>query len=148
MAARFSAYGWHVSEVDGHDPEAIAAALEVARAELSAPSLVVCRTTIGQGAPTKAGKSSSHGAPLGPDEVRGAKEGMQWPLSPEFYVPDALREGLHARRGALTEVREDWERRFAAYEAEHPELAAELTAAPDSATESKRRGLLPLFPPG
>ncbi|MCA9652091.1 MAG: transketolase [Myxococcales bacterium] len=129
VAARFTAYGWHVAEVDGHDPEAIAAALEVARAELSAPSLIVCRTTIGQGAPTKAGKSSSHGSPLGAAEVEGAKRAMGWPLEPTFYVPDELRAGLEARRGALTELRQDWDRRFAAYEAEHPELAAQLRAA-------------------
>ncbi|MCH9683183.1 MAG: transketolase [Deltaproteobacteria bacterium] len=127
VGARFSAYGWHVSEVDGHDPEAIAAALEVARVELSAPSLIMCRTTIARGAPTKAGTSASHGAPLGAEEVRATKEAMGWPLTP-FHVPQQLRDELLARRSALQATREGWERALAAYEAAHPQLAAELRA--------------------
>ncbi|MEX1367716.1 MAG: transketolase [Nannocystaceae bacterium] len=129
VAARFVAYGWHVEAVDGHDPVAVSEALATARAQSERPSLIVCRTTIGQGSPNKAGKSSSHGSPLGPDEVDATKRGMDWPVEPTFYVPDELRAQLEQRRGALTAAREDWDRRFAAYEAAHPELAAALRAA-------------------
>jgi len=129
VGARFSAQGWQVSEVDGHDPAAITEALAKARADGERPSLVVCRTTIGQGAPTKAGSSSSHGSPLGAEEIEGTKRAMGWPLEPAFYVPDDLRPAIEAGLEPLHAMREDWERRFAAYEAEHPALAAELRAA-------------------
>ncbi|MCA9708953.1 MAG: transketolase [Myxococcales bacterium] len=131
VAARFSAYGWHVAAVDGHDPVAVGEALAAARAEGARPSLVLCRTTIGQGSPHKAGKSSSHGSPLGQDEVDATKRGMGWPVEPRFYVPEGLRPALAAGVAPRVAVREDWERRMAAYEAEHPELAAQLRAAWD-----------------
>lgn len=128
VGARFAAYGWQVSEVDGHDPEAMSEALAVARADTQRPSLVVCRTVIGQGAPTKEGKSSSHGSPLGPEEIEGTKRGMEWPQTP-FHVPESLRPAIDAGVAPLRAMREEWDRRFAAYDAEHPQQAAELRAA-------------------
>jgi transketolase len=86
---RFSAYGWHATAVDGHDPEAVAQAIEAARAETSRPSLIACRTVIGKGAPTKAGKESAHGAPLGASEIEGARTALDWPHAP-FEVPDDI----------------------------------------------------------
>src|SRR5690242_7274259 len=82
---RFEATGWAATRVDGHDPEAIAQALEKARAS-SKPSLIACKTTIGFGAPTKAGSEKSHGSPLGADEIKGARERLGWTL-PAFEVP-------------------------------------------------------------
>ncbi|MEP3116282.1 transketolase [Nisaea sp.] len=82
---RFEAYGWHVSQVDGHDAEAVSAAIEAAKAD-DRPSLVACRTRIGFGAPTKEGKSSSHGAPLGTDEIAGTRENLGWSAAP-FEIP-------------------------------------------------------------
>ena len=122
---RFEAYGWHVvRDVDGHDWRAVEAAIEAARAEGGRPSLLCCRTTIGWGAPTKAGTASTHGAPLGADEVAGAREAMGWP-HPPFVVPDDVRAGWDARaRGAEAEAK--WRERMEAYRAAWPELAEEL----------------------
>ena len=115
--ARFESAGWQTQQVDGHDPEAIAAAIAAAKAEPQ-PSMIECRTVIGYGAPTKAGTAASHGAPLGPDEIAGTRERLGWSHAP-FAVPDAVlaawraagergraaREGWEARRAALDEGR-------------------------------------------
>ena len=123
--ARFEAYGWHVvRDVDGHDSRAVAAAIAAAQAEGGRPSLICCQTTIGWGAPTKAGTASTHGAPLGADEVAGAREAMGW-AHPPFVVPDEVRVGWDARaRGAEAEAK--WRGRMEAYRAAWPELAEEL----------------------
>ena len=85
---RFAAYGWQTTAVDGHDPAAIGAAIAAARGG-DRPSLIACRTTIGYGAPTKAGTAAAHGAPLGEDEIAGAREALGWP-HPPFEVPDDI----------------------------------------------------------
>ena len=123
--ARFEAYGWHVvRDVDGHDSRAVAAAIAAAQAEGGRPSLICCQTTIGWGAPTKAGTASTHGAPLGADEVAGAREAMGW-AHPPFVVPGEVRAGWDARaRGAEAEAK--WCGRMEAYRAAWPELAEEL----------------------
>jgi len=84
--ARFAASGWHVQSVDGHDPDAIAAAIKAAKAA-DRPSMIACKTVIGRGAPNKEGTSATHGAPLGDDELAAAREAMGWPHGP-FEVPD------------------------------------------------------------
>ncbi len=85
VQARFAAYGWHVVACDGHDPADLAAAMEQAAAD-PRPSLIACRTTIGYGAPTKGGKASSHGAPLGAEEIAGTRAAIGWPHEP-FVIP-------------------------------------------------------------
>ena len=113
--ARFRSYGWQVDTVDGHDPEAIAAAIAAAR-ETDQPSLIACRTTIGYGAPTKAGTAATHGAPLGDEEIAGAREALGWSY-PAFEMPaetlTAWREA--GARGA--EASATWDRRLAATDA-------------------------------
>lgn len=123
--ARFRAYGWHVVEdVDGHDPEAVIAALEAARAEASRPSLICCKTLIGWGAPNKQGTADTHGAPLGPDEVAATRTQIGWEYEP-FVIPDELRDAWDARaRGAALEA--DWQQRFDAYAEQWPDLAQEF----------------------
>ena len=110
--ARFAAAGWHVAHVDGHDPEAVAQAIAAAQAD-PRPSLIGCRTLIGYGAPTKQGKESCHGAPLGAAEIDAAREALVWPHAP-FELPDDVLEAWRAagRRGA--KAREAWEARRAA----------------------------------
>jgi transketolase len=122
---RFRAYGWHVLEaVDGHDPEAIAAAMAAARAETESPSLICCRTVIGYGAPNKQGTAATHGAALGEAEVAAARESLGWPYPP-FQVPEPIREAWDARaRGR--ELESEWRQRFDGYAGAHPELAAEF----------------------
>ena len=124
-AARFEAYGWQViRKVDGHDPQEIAQAIKTAQAEAGKPTLICCRTTIGFGSPGKAGKESSHGAPLGKDEVAATREALGWPHAP-FEIPAEIRDGWRAGNSGL--VREEqWNRRFDAYAKAYPELAAEL----------------------
>ena len=105
---RFEAAGWHVvGGVDGHDNEAVAKAIEAAQAD-PRPSMIACRTTIGFGAPTKAGTSGAHGAPLGDAEIAGAREALGW-SHPPFHVPDDVYAAWHriAARGA--EARQAWE---------------------------------------
>jgi transketolase len=126
VGARFEAYGWHVQHVDdGNDVEAISWAIKQAR-EDARPSLIVVRTVIGFGAPTKAGKSSSHGAPLGPEEVKGAKANLGWPTDAQFLVPEECAAHFResSERGAETHKR--WDALLADYRTDHPEDAAEF----------------------
>jgi len=127
--ARFRAYGWNViGPIDGHDSAAVDAALRQAREQAARPdgkpTLIDCRTTIGQGAPTKAGGHDVHGAPLGATEVAALRSALGWEAAP-FEVPADLRAAWdgHERGTAL---QGDWAVRRAAYAAAHPELAAEL----------------------
>ncbi|MBL8273464.1 MAG: transketolase [Xanthomonadales bacterium] len=133
-ARRFEAYGWEViPEVDGHNPEAIKAALVSAAIDPDKPTLVCCRTLIGYGAPKKQDTEGAHGAPLGKDEVAAARERLQWP-HPPFEVPDAIRAGWDARaKGARWSA--EWAALMERYRSEFPELAAEL--------ERRLRGELP-----
>src|SRR5215475_9730748 len=91
---RFEACGWNTTRIDGHDPEAIAAAIMWAKS-IDRPTLIACRTTIGFGAPTKAGTKDSHGSPLGADEIKGARERLGW-TSPPFEVPPDIRDAWRA----------------------------------------------------
>ncbi|MDZ7748822.1 MAG: transketolase [Halofilum sp. (in: g-proteobacteria)] len=122
---RFAAYGWHVVPgVDGHDPEAVRAAIDAARAETGRPSIICCKTVIGWGSPNKHGSAEAHGAALGDDEVALVRERIGW-QHPPFVVPDALYAGWDAR-AAGAEREAEWNTRLAAYREAHPELAAEL----------------------
>ena len=122
---RFESYGWHViPDVDGHDPEAIQAALHAAKAETSRPTLVCCRTIIGKGSPNKQGTESCHGAALGDDEVALTREALGWAHAP-FDIPDEIRGAWDGcARGASLES--DWQAGFDAYRAAYPELADEF----------------------
>jgi transketolase len=122
--ARFAAYGWHVvPEVDGHDPEAVAAAIEAARAD-DRPSLICCRTVIGWGAPNKQGSEATHGAPLGADEVTAARETLAWHWPP-FEVPADICAAWDATAaGAASEA--EWQELMAEYAGAYPQLASEL----------------------
>jgi transketolase len=119
---RFEAYGWQViSEVDGHDSAAIEAAFTAAQAETARPTLICCKTVIGQGSPNKAGTESCHGAPLGEDEIALTRETLGWPHA-AFEVPEAIYEAWDNRaKGANLEA--VWQVGFDAYRAEFPELA-------------------------
>jgi transketolase len=142
VRARFEAYGWHTDRVeDGNDLEAIRRVIAAAR-EDDRPSLIAVRTVIGYGSPNKAGTSSSHGSPLGPDEVTASKRQLGWEHDEPFTVPDEVREHFDQReRGA--EARQAWDRRFAAYRDEHPELAAELERRMHGELPSGWRDALP-----
>jgi len=125
VAARFEAYGWRVIRaVDGHDGEAVHAALQDALSRQDQPTLVVCKTIIGFGSPGKQGTHDVHGSPLGATEIAAAREQLGWPYGP-FEVPEHIYQDWDGRpRGVL--LQKDWEQRLAAYRAAHPELAAEF----------------------
>ncbi|MFT2091724.1 transketolase [Paraglaciecola sp. 2405UD69-4] len=124
--ARFESYGWHViADVDGHDPEAIAAAIDAAKAETTKPTLICCKTIIGFGSPNKSGSHDCHGAPLGDDEIKAAREFLNWPHAP-FEIPADVYEGWDAKASGA-EKEQAWNDSFSAYESAYPELAAELT---------------------
>lgn len=122
---RFEAYDWQViAAVDGHDPKAINAALEQARAESNKPTLICCRTQIGFGSPNLAGTHKVHGAPLGDDEIAATRDNIGWHHE-SFVVPDDILAQWNAlEQGAQQES--DWQQRFERYQQNHPELAAEF----------------------
>ena len=122
---RFEAYGWHVvPAVDGHDVEAVDAALRAAQQEQDRPSLICFKTVIAKGAPTKANTHEAHGAPLGKEEVAATRAAIGW-AHPPFEVPRHVSEAWDARaKGAALEAQ--WEERFAAYQRKFPELAAQF----------------------
>ncbi len=143
--ARFAAYRWHTQSVDGHDPEAIAAAIEAAKAS-DKPSLIGCRTVIGYGAPNKAGTASTHGAPLGEDEIAGARQALGWPHGP-FVVPDDVLAIWRQAGSRGAAERAAWEARVAALEGPARQeferaLAGDLPAGWDDALEAHKRKLV------
>src|SRR5690606_4362362 len=122
---RFEAYGWHViPRVNGHDANAIKAAIEKARAETGKPTLICTKTIIGFGSPNKQGSHESHGSPLGVDEATLVRETLEWPHE-HFIVPDDIYAGWDAKEKG-TAAEKSWNEKVAAYKAAHPELAAEF----------------------
>ncbi len=122
---RFEAYGWQViPNVDGHDAEAIAKAIEEAKSVTDKPTMICCKTTIGFGSPNKAGSHSCHGAPLGQDEIDQTKEALGWEYE-AFVVPEDIYAGWSAKESG-SQAEAEWNEKFAAYKAENPELAAEF----------------------
>ncbi|HET6519005.1 MAG TPA: transketolase [Geminicoccaceae bacterium] len=126
--ARFRAYGWHTQGVDGHDPAAVEAAIREARAS-DRPSLIACRTTIGFGAPNKAGTAAVHGSPLGADEVAAARERLGWP-HPPFVIPDEILGAWRAAGARHRDLRLAWERRLAASDGREAFLRAQRGELP------------------
>jgi len=124
-AKRFEAYGWQVIDnVDGHDADAIAAAIQQAAADTDRPTMICCKTIIGFGAPNKQGTAATHGAPLGDEEIAAARKTLGWEAAP-FEIPAGIAAAWDAREaGAARETA--WNSAFAAYNEEHPELAAEF----------------------
>ena len=124
-ARRFEAYGWHViHEIDGHDADAVKAALEAARAETTKPSLIICRTIIGYGSPNKQGKESSHGAALGDDEVKLAREQLGWE-HPPFDIPAEYYAAWDASSKGVA-LESEWTVKYNNWKQAYPELAAEF----------------------
>ena len=124
--ARFESYGWNVVRgVDGHDPESIKAGIEQALSQFDKPTLICCKTTIGFGSPNKAGQESSHGAPLGKDELEATRKELNWPYG-QFEIPEEIYAGWRAG-GTGTLRQAEWEQLFDKYAAQFPADADELT---------------------
>ena len=124
-SARFRAYGWHViADVDGHDPEALNAAINQAKAQTEKPSLICCKTIIGKGSPNKQGKEDCHGAALGAEEIDLVRKTLDWEAGP-FDIPAEIKSAWDAtQKGAAAE--QAWDATFQAYSAANPEKASEF----------------------
>ncbi|MBI5932268.1 MAG: transketolase [Chloroflexi bacterium] len=145
-AKRFEAYGWHVQKVnDGNDVEAIDRAIAEARTD-ARPSIIMCRTIIGFGAPKKQGTAKAHGEPLGDEELNAAKENLRWPKEPRFYIPDDVldfyREALE--RGQKNEAA--WNQKFNEYKKSNPEKGMELERSLAGRLPKGWEKALPTFP--
>mgnify|MGYP003574095702 FL=1 len=123
---RFEAYGWHViAGVDGHDPAALDKAIVEAKSVADKPTMICCKTTIGFGSPNKAGTHDCHGAPLGNDEIELTRKELGWEHEP-FVIPEDIYEGWDGKNRGL-KAESEWNDKFAAYQADYPELAADYT---------------------
>ena len=124
VPSRFESYGWHViRNINGHNPDEIKIALENAIENINQPSILCCNTVIGWGSPNKAGKESSHGAPLGNEEIQLTREKLGWQYEP-FKIPDEYYVAWDAKSKGK-ELEDEWQKKTAAYEKKYPELAAE-----------------------
>ncbi len=148
VPARFQALGWKTLRgVDGQDPNSVARALEEALAQEEKPTLIEIRTTIGFGAPHLAGTAKVHGAPLGPEELKAAKERAGWPVEPPFYVPPGAADPLREAAAKGKRKREEWESRLAEWKKEDPEGYAAWKAALAGEIPGNLEDFLPHFPP-
>ncbi|GJQ52639.1 MAG: transketolase [Anaerolineaceae bacterium] len=145
-AARFEAYGWHVQAVaDGNDVEAIDKAIQAAKLD-PRPSIIMCRTTIGYGAPNRQGTSKAHGEPLGDEELNAAKENLGWPLEPRFFIPNDVLAFYRNALDAGRDMEDDWKKSFEAYKKENPDLGAELARRLEGKLPDDWDANLPTFP--
>ncbi len=145
-AARFAAYGWFVQKVeDGNDVDAVDAAIQSAKIHQQ-PSLILCRTHIGFGAPHKQDTAKVHGEPLGDDELNAAKQNLGWPLEPRFYIPEDVLAFYRESVGRGQKYESEWQGRFDAYKKEHPDLGAELERRLKGELPQGWEAALPAFP--
>lgn len=145
-AARFAAYGWQVLQVaDGNDVDALDTAIQAAKAD-PRPSLIICRTQIGYGLPTRQGTSKAHGEPPGDEELNGAKTNLGWPLEPRFFIPDDVL-AFYRQVGVQGQVAErQWQASLEAYRRDYPDLAAEFERRVSGVLPENWQAALPEFP--
>ena len=145
-AVRFRSYGWQVLRVDdGNDVEAIDKMIQEAKLD-PRPSIIMCRTTIGFGAPNRQGTSKAHGEPLGDEELNAAKDNLGWPKEPRFFIPDDVLEFYRKAVDRGREIEYDWKMRFDAYKRIHPALGAELQRRLNGELPENWTSALPVFP--
>lgn len=147
---RYEAYGWQVLRVeDGNNLEEIEKALEEARADLDRPTLIEVRTTIGYGSPNKAGKSASHGSPLGQEEAKLTKESYKWTFAEDFHVPSEVYDHFNQTIKEQGQQHEEaWNKLFSQYKQEYPELALELEQSIAGKLPEKWEKALPKYEAG
>jgi transketolase len=146
VSARFAAYGWNVQSVtDGNDLAAVDKALRAAQSS-ERPTLINVRTILGFGSPKKQGTYQAHGSPLGPDEVRAAKQNLGWPTEPAFFVPDDVRAHLQGAVARGRSLEQEWRGRLSRYTAAFPEPARELSRRLGGELPTGWEKALPQFP--
>ena len=123
---RFESYGWHTLRVDGHDRNAIDKAILEAKSVLDKPSLIACRTHIGFGSPNKQDKASSHGSPLGDEEIKLAKKAYGWDPEAHFFVPDEVRTWFNTIKDTGKQLVQEWNTILNQYTKTEPELSSDL----------------------
>lgn len=145
-AARFKAYNWHVQKVeDGNDVEAIDTAIQAAKKD-PRPSMIVCTTIIGFGAPHKQGTAEAHGEPLGDEELKLAKENLGWPVEPRFFIPEDVLAYFREALDKGIKLEEEWQEKFAAYQKLYPEKGSELKRRLQGELPTDWDADLPIFP--
>lgn len=146
---RYEAYGWHVQHIhDANDLEAFERAIDAAKAETGKPSLIAFRSHIGYGAPNKQDTAEAHGAPLGEEEAKRAKENLRWPTDEFFHVPDEAYDAFSEAREQGGWLEGEWNQRLTEYREAHPEIAAELDRAFAGELPEGWDADLPRFSPG
>jgi transketolase len=148
VGLRFTAYGWQVLDVDGHDMAAVDQALREAQADLERPSLIICHTHIGFGSPHKQDTAAAHGEPLGTDEVMLTKQCLGWPLEPGFLVPDPVYQYFAGRRPGWAAAEAEWCALFDAYRRTYPAEAALFETLMAGRLPNGWQERLPTFPAG
>lgn len=146
VLGRFSGYGWHVQQVDGHNPDAVELALHTARQESDRPSLIACKTHIGFGSPNRHDSHKAHGEPLGVEEVRLTKQQLGLPVDEPFYIPEEAREYIRAAALAGAARHYQWKQLRSAYAEAHPELAENFDAMLRGELPPDWETLLPAIP--
>jgi transketolase len=146
-AARFAAYDWHVTTgIDGNDVESIDAAIRAAKMD-PRPSIIVCRTHIGYGLPTRQDTAKAHGEPPGEEELSGAKTKLNWPQEPKFYVPEDVLDFFRKALIKGAQAQSEWQAKFDAYQNTYPELAAEYHRRTNGELPDEWDVDLPVFTP-
>lgn len=149
LAMRFKAYGWHVQQVkDGNDVAAIDKAIKKAKKEGERPSLICIKSIIGCGAPHKQGSCDAHGAPLGADELKGAKQALGWPAESSFYVPEDVREYFRRALARGEKSEREWRREFQKYKEVDSQLFAEFSRIMSGELPADWETALSPFPAG
>ncbi len=144
VMARFAAYGWHTQKVDGHDPLAVKAAIEAAKAAEAMPSIIACRTHIGYGSPNKQDTSGVHGSALGDAEIVLTKQALGWPTEPLFYIPDAARDFLQMDG----RFQNEWQLLWQKYQGAFPQEAARFQQFLNGDLPTNWDDILPTFEAG
>jgi transketolase len=145
-ALRFEAYGWHIQKIDdGNDVEAIDQAIQKAKKD-PRPSLILCRTHIGFGLPTRQDTRKAHGEAPGDEELDGAKVNLGWPLEPRFYVPEDVLAFYREAKAKGEMLEREWEQKFLAYQKEHPDLGGQLQRRLDGELPKGWEEAIPHFP--
>ncbi|MEO1023184.1 MAG: transketolase [Bacteroidota bacterium] len=145
VAKRFEAYGWHIQTIDGHNHDSIEAAITEAKDVHTQPSLIICKTHIGFGSPNKQDSASSHGSPLGEEEVILTKKQLRWEADELFHVPDEVVQQFRSWSDAGSEMEEKWKETMKDFEADHPELAVSFKNAIHHQLPVNFEELLPVF---
>lgn len=142
---RFEAYGWHVQEIDGHNHNEIESAIKNAQSEATKPSIVICRTHIGFGSPNKQDSASSHGSPLGEDEIKLTKKAYGWDPEKKFFIPEEALDLFRKEVSKGIALEESWDNMLNEYRSENKELASLFDDWINGKISENIEGLLPAF---